>query len=131
MAGVFDRTKATAARLIARYGQDCLWQPAPVAAGGEPGYPGDAVPADPIPCKIAWFSPKDLGRGSGEFAALMLGVEIPTSGEIGLMAGNVAFEPGDEDTIIKGTGGPVVGIKSIDRLAPNGEPILYYVTIAG
>lgn len=129
MAGVFDRTKATAARLIARYGQSCQWQKAPVAVGGEPGYPGEEAPVAPAPCKIVWFSPKDLGRGSGEFAALLAGTEIPTSGEIGLMAAQgLTFTPEEADTVIKG--GASVAIEKLDRLAPNGEPILYYVTIA-
>lgn len=127
--GVFDRQIATAQRLIAKYGQDCGWVKAPADDGsGSPGYPGELAPDAPVPCKIAWFSSKDLGRGSGEFAALMAGIEVPAGKEIGLLAGGIDFVPQDADTIIRGAS--TNGITSIDRLAPNGDPILYYVTVS-
>lgn len=127
--GVFDRSIAAAQRLIARYGQDCLWQKPALETEDVPGYPtiGDA-PA-PVPCRIAWFSPRDIGRGAEEFMALMVGIEVPSSGQVGLLAGGLDFEPNEKDSVIRD--GVPVSIKKIDRLAPNGTPILYYVTITG
>lgn len=126
--GVFDRSIATAQRLIAKFGQDCEWQQQTPEDGGTPGYPGDGVVPDPIPCKIAWFAPRDLGRGTEVFAALMAGIEVSSSNEIGLLAGGLTFEPDDADTIIRGT--ERLAIKQIDRLASNGTPVIYYVQVA-
>lgn len=126
--GVFDRTIATAKRLIARYGQDCLWQqPAPTTED-VPGYPTVGDKPEPIPVRIAWFAPRDLGRGTEEFMALMAGIEVPSGTEIGLLAGGLDFEPNDEDTVIRD--GNELSVKKLDRLAPNGQAILYYVSVA-
>lgn len=133
MAGVFDADIQAAQELIAIYGADCHWQkPTPEGGGGVPGYPDEGVKPDPIPCKIVFFSPRDLGRGTEVFAALMAGIEVSTSNEIGLMAGGISFVPDDADTIIRDPDGAAeaLAIKAIDRLAPNGTPVLYYVTVA-
>lgn len=130
--GVYDRPIATAQRLIAKYGQDCHWQKPAPEDGGTPGYPGEGDTPDPILCKMAFFSHRDMGRGSEEFLALMAGMEVPVNSEIGLLAGGITFEPKDEDWIIRDPEGAAtqVAIKKIDRLAPSGVPILYYVTVA-
>lgn len=130
--GVFDADIQTAQELIDLYGQECHWQKPPSEDGGVPGYPGQGEAPDPIPCKIAFFSPRDLGRGGEVFMAMMAGMEVSTSNEIGLLAGGLTFEPDDADTIIRDPEGAAipVAIKQIDRLAPNGTPILYYVTVA-
>jgi hypothetical protein len=133
MAGVFDDDIATAQELIAEFGQDCLWQkPAPVDDDSVPGYPtvGDLPPL--IPVKIAFFSGRDLNRGTYEFLALMPGMEVPDNGEVGLLAGGLSFEPELTDTFIRGTDpdGAHTSVDKLDRLAPNGTPILYYVQVA-
>lgn len=126
---IFDADIQTAKELIALYGEDCGWQkPAPVT-GGTPGYPEQGELPDPVPCKIAFFSPRDLGRGSEEFLAMLAGAEVPTNKEIGLLAGGLSFTPENTDTIIRANGNEIA-IQKIDRLAPNGVPILYYVTVA-
>lgn len=132
MPGVFDEDIQAAQELIAIYGADCLWQkPAPVVED-EPGYPTQGAVPDPIPCKIVFFSPRDVGRGSEVFMALLAGTEVPTSGEIGIMAGGLSFTPDDSDTIVRNpdTENLSLSIKQIDRLAPNGTPVLYYVSVA-
>lgn len=128
MAGVFDDDIAVAAELIALYGADCTWHKAAAPGAGEPGYP-TATPAPAgAACKIVFFSNRDLGRGSEEFLSLLAGIEVPTNQEVGLMAGSVPFTPEMTDTIKRGA--TELAIKKIDRLAPNGTPILYYVTVA-
>lgn len=131
MAGVFDEDIQAAAELIAIYGADCLWQkPAPLVED-VPGYPTQGAVPDPVPCKIAFFRGKDVGYASEAFMALLTGTEVPTSGEIGLMAGNVPFSPDDSDTIIRnpGTEDLSLTITGIDRIAPNGTPVLYFVSV--
>lgn len=122
---------ATAQELIAEFGQQCFWQkPAPVTDDSVPGYPvvGDLPPL--IPCMIAFFSGRDLNRGAFEFLSMMPGIEVPDNGEIGLLAGGLPFEPENTDTIRRGSEtAPETSIEKMDRLAPDGTPILYYVTV--
>ena len=130
MAGVFDDDIATAQELIAEFGQDCWWQkPAPVT-GGVPGYPEVGEQPDPVPCKVAFFSGRDLNRGTYEFLSMMPGMEVPDNGEIGLMAGGLSFTPENVDTLRRGAiDAPECSIEKIDRLAPNGTPVLYFLTV--
>lgn len=131
MAGVFDDDIATAQELIAEFGQDCWWQkPAPVTDDSVPGYPVVGDLPDPVPVKIAFFSGRDLNRGTFEFLAMMPGIEIPDNGEVGLLAGGLSFTPQNVDTIRRGAiDADECSIEKIDRLAPNGTPILYYITV--
>lgn len=132
MAGVFDEDIQAAAELIAIYGADCLWQkPAPLVED-VPGYPSQGPVPDPVACKIAFFRGKDVGYASEAFMALLAGTEVPTSGEVGLMAGNVPFSPDDSDTIVRSPGEANethLTITGIDRIAPNGTPVLYFVSV--
>lgn len=132
MAGIFDADIQTAKELIELYGADCRWQKPAAEDGGVPGYPEPGETPDPIECRIAFFSPRDIGRGGEVFMAAMQGMEVSMSNEIGLLAGGLSFEPDDADTIIRDPQGAAqeLAIKQIDRLAPNGTPILYYVTVA-
>lgn len=126
--GVFDADIQAAQELIELYGASCQWQkPAPID-GGVPGYPEPGDAPDPIDCKIAFFTGRDLGRGSEEFLAMLAGTEVPAGQEIGLLAGGLSFTPELTDWIIRD--GATLAIKKIDRLAPNGTPILYYVTVS-
>lgn len=129
--GVYDADIQAAKELIAEFGADCLWQKAAPYVEDVPGYPTQGAVPDPIPCKIVFFSPRDVGRGGEMFMALLAGTEIPTSSEIGLMAGGISFTPDDSDTIIRDPDGENLSmtIKEIDRLAPNGTPVLYYVSV--
>ena len=128
MAGVFDDDIQTAKELIDLYGMDCLWQKAAPEVESEPGYPSTGATPDPLPVRMAFFTARDLNRGSEAFMAMMAGMEVSMSSEIGLLAGGLSFTPDDSDTIVRDGVGSA--IKSIDRLAPNGTPILYYVTVA-
>jgi hypothetical protein len=112
--------------MIAAKGAECVWRRTNAAAGGDAWNPQPGEPQE-WPVSIAFFSPKDLGRGTGEFIAALRGTEVPTSKEIGLMAGGLEFEPSADDVIERWDG--VKGIETIDRLAPNGQAILYFVTL--
>lgn len=132
MAGVFDEDIQAAAELIATYGADCHWQKPAPAVEDEPGYPTQGDAPDPVACKIAFFRGKDVGYAAEAFMAMLTGTEVPTSGEVGLMAGNVSFTPELTDTLIRnpGTEDLPLTIKSIDRIAPNGTPVLYFISVA-
>lgn len=124
--GIYDRQIASAKRMIAAKGADCTWRRPVRAEGGEAWNPQPSNSVD-TPVKMVFFSPRDIGRGMGEFLAALRGTEVPTSSEVGLLAGDINFEPSDADIILRWDGQK--GIKSIDRIAPNGEAILYFVTL--
>lgn len=128
----YTRQIASAKRSIASKGEACTWnKPAPEDADAAPWRDVRDPDADPLefPVRIAWFSPRDLGRGTGEFLAAIMGTEVPEGVMIGLMAGGQGFEPTDADTITRADGSTVEPM-SIDRLAPDGTPILYFVKVA-
>ena len=129
--GVFDDDIETAKELILEFGQVCYWQkPAPLVEV-VPGYPSDgAIPA-PTECRIAFFSEKDLGRGRVSFRELIPTTEVGMSAEVGLLAGGQSFAPEMLDSILRGSlGAAPTAIVSIDRLAPNGDAVLYFIKVA-
>ena len=131
MAGVYDDDIATANELINEFGQPCFWQQPAPKSGGVPGYPGAGALPQPIPCTIAFFSPKDLDRGVTQYMDVMPGTEVADSTQVGLMAGDVPFDPKNTDMIRRGAVDAVpISIIKMDLLAPNGTPILWFVTVA-
>lgn len=128
---VFDDDIATAQELIAEFGQLCFWQKPAELIESIPGYPTQGPLPAAVECRIAFFSPKDLDRGVGEWLAMMQGSEVPMNTQIGLLAGGGSFTPEPADTIRRGAiDAPRLAIAKIDLLAPNGEPILYFLTVS-
>lgn len=132
MTGVFDADIQTAKELLALYGQDCHWQKPAPAVEDVPGYPEDGPLPAPIPCKIAFFAPRDLGRGTNAFLAALAGTEVPSNTQIGLLAGGLSFTPELADTIVRDPNGAAtrLAIHEIDSVAPNGQAVIYYVTVS-
>src|SRR3546814_1802268 len=63
----------------------------------------DGALPDAVPCKIAFFSARDLNRGTFEFLQQMgFSLEVPDSGEVGLLAGGITFTPEMTDTLRRG-----------------------------
>lgn len=125
---VFASLIATATRLIAAKGMLCTWTKTPGALGGTPWAPGQdpAQPAVYTP-SIVFFPP---GAYTQKTLQSLLGVEVPTSYEYGLMTGAVGFSPDLTDKVQKGTGAgiqPVMPIVKLDTIAPNGETVLYTI----
>lgn len=117
--------------LIAEFGQQCYWQKPAVTVAAEPGYPGEGAEPQPVACMIAFFRPKDLDSGVQQFADMIQGTEVSDNTEIGLMKGNVPFTPENPDRIRRGAAdAEPISIMSIDRIAPNGTPVLYFVKVA-
>ena len=129
--GVFDSDITTAKELIAEFGRTCYWQkPAPLVAAS-PGYPSAGTVPAPVECQMAFFSPKDLDRGVQQFLDIIPGTEVPDNTQVGLLAGGIAFEPENTDRIYYDAGlTRAVSIIKIDKLAPNGDAVLYFVTVA-
>jgi hypothetical protein len=129
----YERAQASARRMIAAKGQACLWRK-PAAQDDAADEWRDVREGDPTDtaCSIAWFAPRDLGRGTENFLSAIAGqnLDVPDGYEIGLMAAG-DFEPLPSDKIVKGTDpdGAEIAITTIDRLAPDGTPIFYFVKV--
>lgn len=127
---VYASFVATGQRLIDRYGQTCYWQkPAPIDdETTTPGYATVGAVPTPVECKIAWFSPRDLDRGVQETLGMMEDSEVPEGMYIGLLAGGQSFEPDNTDTVRRGAiDADAIAVMSIDKVAPNGTDVLYFV----
>lgn len=122
--GTFDRQRATAARLIALNGQTVTWQ-ARRSSGPAAKPTGQAVTSYAV--KMIFLTPKL--NSLAKALSVLAGTEIASGGFIGLMAGDITFEPKLVDTVLRGT--EVLSIlpeNGIEKLDPNGEgAILWYV----
>lgn len=123
--GVFDRQIATAKRLIAKYGEDCLWQqPGERNPAVKPWRGSNDDPPEPHPVKIAFFP------NGGELGAVLVALgdtEQVIASEYGLMAA-VDFEPATSDVLTDSSGG-IVEIVKATPLRPNGEIILWKIWV--
>lgn len=112
---------------IAEDGLLCLWRQltnAPPPDPDRPDQPGAAVPND-YNVHILFVPP----GSSLPWLAYLLGTNIPTGAEIGIM-GNYGFEPSLRDIVFKGPdeNSPQISpVSPIDALAPDGTPILYTI----
>jgi len=118
---VYTRQVASAKRMIAKYGQFCNWVK-PIVEVDDPDSPwnnGAGEPTTYEKIKIVFFpNPKhSLARAQGG--------EVQVGASLAYMAA-VNFVPSLEDTIIKADGSHAT-IVAIDKIAPNGEPILFII----
>lgn len=118
---VYSQQIQTALRLIAAKGMAVTFRK---IANGEPDNilmpwrPGVSVNTD-YPVSIAFFP---VGRVKNEFSHYAQDAETSISSEVGYM-GQQSFIPVIKDIVIRD--GREMSIKNIERLAPNGEIILY------
>lgn len=129
--GVYDRQIATATRLIAEKGQACLWRVPGAAVGGTPASPGPAGPPTDYPVRVVFLSNTSRESLAG-FLSMLANTEVPSGGMRALMSGDVPFTPALTHTLFKGEtdAAPELVLhdkNGIDLLAPNGEPILYFL----
>lgn len=120
----FDRQIATALRLIKKNGRVVQWrQITEVENTPQPWNPktGTGKDNDVSIC----FLPVD--RITYETLSLRAGTELPKGNELGYM-GAVDFEPNLKDVVVRD--GKEMAIVYIDRLAPNGQNILYTILFA-
>jgi hypothetical protein len=124
----FAEDIAGAREAIAEDGCEAVWwKEAPDDPDAEPWREGDGEPTE-HPLRVAIFSPRDLGFGSGSFGSLSDGTEIPTSAEIAMFAAEPDFEPELTDWIVLPNSGKSEVVR-LDRLAPNDIPILWFAWI--
>lgn len=121
--GVFDRQIATAKTLIAKYGQSCTWRKTAVST------PNPAKPWEMLPGANTDTTVKVVFVSKFKehfFLKYMANTEIPEGLFVGYMAAQ-SFTPAINDLLIRGS--ETLTIQAVDIVAPNGEPILYIVTV--
>jgi hypothetical protein len=119
----YTRQIESAKRLIAKYGQAVTFRK--IANGTPenlemPWKPGPAVQTD-YSVSMAFFP---VGRVKNEFEHYSKDMQTPEGSELGYMASQ-DFVPAIKDVVLRG--GEVLTVRSIDRIAPDGTPILYIV----
>ena len=117
---VFDKQLLSAQKMISKYGQLCTLRK--ITNGTpDPAKPWESVTpttAD-TSVRIAFFPNT---KANNEFLHYIPGTEVPAGVEVGYLAGD-APAPTLQDLVIRD--GKTLSILSIDRIAPNGEPVLY------
>lgn len=120
---VYGRFIKSAKRLIAKYGEACVWIEN-VAAVEDPDKPWLSIPAQEVRhnVRIAFF-PKG---GSGlETLAKALNSEITIGNVTGYMAA-VSFKPSNKDSILRADG-KVLAIEGMDEINVNGESVMFTI----
>lgn len=123
MAGIYDRQIAMAQSLIAKYGQTVTWRKSAVLT------PDPNKPWEMVPGAATDYNPKMVFISKfkeHQFLKYIPGTEIPDGLFVGIMPA-VSFVPAINDTIIRGS--ETLTIEKIDEVAPNGTPIVYFVTV--
>jgi hypothetical protein len=117
---VFDKQLLSAQKMIAKYGQVCTLRK---ITNGTPDPTKPWEPVAPttsdVSVRIAFFPNT---RTNNEFLHYIPGTEVPAGIEVGYLAGD-APAPALQDLVIRD--GKTIAILSIDRIAPNGEVVLY------
>lgn len=120
----FDRQIQTALRLIKKNGRKVQWRQ--IVATENPSEPWNPLPGTPVDNDVdICFLPVD--KTTYETLTLRAGTELPKVSELGYMDA-VNFEPNLKDVVIRD--GKEMAIVHIDKLAPNGQNILYTVLFA-
>lgn len=121
--GVFDRSVASAKRLIEKYGEVCLWQkPGERDSTVKPWHGSNENPPDATPVRIVFF-PNGGDTSIAAVIAALGDTEINIASEYGLMAA-VDFDPLTSDTLTDSQGNNVEIVK-MTPLAPNGQIIFW------
>lgn len=122
--GHFDSQIASAKRAILKNGELCIWNAVqvPVADDETPWKPTPALDQTFYTNIPICFVPLDKQK---EQISFMKGTEVPTGIAQAIM-GAVSFVPSVNDWVIRKSG-ELLRVKSIDRLAPNGDTILYTI----
>lgn len=123
--GQYDRSIAQATRMIKKYGQLVTWIQQGIQVSPAEPWKDMGIDPETFPVFIVFLTPK--GRLSNELFHLMQGTTVPEGAPTGLMA-KVPFTPALNDKVLRGT--ETLNVKSMDIVAPNGEPILYKLEFA-
>lgn len=119
--GVYDRQRATATRLIAKYGEKVVWREAVQAEDADRPWLGTTAKAIEHNVIVLFTTSNSSVR---HLIEALSGGTIPQGESLGYMA-TVDFNPSIADVVIR-TDGTQFRVKSIDPLQLNAErPILY------
>lgn len=117
--GVFDRQIEKAKEMIAAKGELCTW----VIAGAptsDPETPWINTESDDTSLKVSLLFTMD---STNPLFLLLAGSAVEEGSQKALMA-SVGFTPKADDTVIR-TDGTKLALKSVTKLAPNGQLILW------
>lgn len=117
----FDRQVATALRLIAKNGVAVKWRQ--FVRVEVPGKPWETTQTVVEHDTVICFLPID--KENRESISFMVGSDVPVGATMGYM-GQVSFEPEGADVVIDYEG-KELNIATVQKLAPNGQSILYTV----
>lgn len=119
----YDEDIAGAQEAIRDDGMPVVWVQTldPVNAGDEVMPTTGFVPVE-HPARMVFFP---IGLVTARSLSYRFGTDVPIGSEYGLLAGGIAFEPSLRDYVIRGT--ETLTIAHIDKLAPNGQAVLYTV----
>lgn len=124
--GVFDRQIATALRLIAKNGAPCSWTKETVTNDvSEPWIVDDTDPESFTASLV--FLPVD--REGFETLRAMRETEIPGGHSLAYM-GAVEFVPALNDIVTRTSDGEKFRVVFVDKIAPNGDVIVYRMLLA-
>lgn len=122
--GVYDRQIATAKRLIAKKGEVVTWLPSTTVQDNSKPWqttqPGGTHPSYNVSIAFIPISDNPIDA----LLRFVKGTSV-TDGTLKGYMGQVPFAPATNDSIVRD--GKTYIVKSIDPLAPNGEPILYEI----
>ena len=107
--------------MIAKYGDDAIWNKPVISQSNQPWHSSNQAP-NPYNVKIVFLTPQS---GIKALFAFLKGTDIPQGGERGLMAPSQDFTPEISDSVIRD--GKTLTIDSITVLNPGGTPILYSI----
>ena len=119
----YDRPIASAKRMIAKKGQTVFWRQIADAVATDENAPWKVGQASGInnTVKIVFLP---VRRQNLESFGYVAGTEVPKGAVYALMAA-VPFEPNLKDVVIRD--GVELRIANIEKLAPNGQAILYKI----
>lgn len=121
--GVYDRLKATARRLITKYGESSTYHSRPATVPKNPAQPWNPGKAEPTNYteRIAFFP---IGGATKRLIRSMKDSEVETGTTLAYMA-SVSFKPSLKDTITR-KDGTVLRIIDASPIAPNEEGAIIY-----
>jgi hypothetical protein len=117
----YDRSVATATRLIDKYGDDAIWSKPVISQSDQPWHSSGSAPNN-YDVTIVFLIPQ---TGIKALFAFLKGTDIPAGGERGLMAATSDFVPEISDSVTRN--GKTLTIDSITVLNPGGTAILYSI----
>jgi hypothetical protein len=125
---MYESQIATAARLVAKYGQPAIWVQTVIPPPGDPTKPwirSAGVPTD-FPCSVVFITSNKKNWYAQIFDKAS---DIPDGFLMALLPGNCGFVPTLTDQL-KRSNTVSYFVKWIDEVNPAGNPILYTLGLA-